>query len=90
MRGDWIKAPLDGIESGCEIGMEACSGAHHWTRMLLAKGYTVKLIALQFVEPYVKSNKNDANDADQRMAKANQLRGLASEYGLVAPKECCT
>jgi transposase len=103
--------------------MEACSGAHHWARVLQAKGLTVKLIAPQFVKPYVKSNKNDANDAeaiceamsrpsmrfvaiktveqqdiqavhrvrsglmDQRKAKANQLRGLASEYGLVAPKE---
>ena len=123
VRGDWIKALLDRIEPGCEIGMEACSGAHHWARVLQAKGYTVKLIAPQFVKPYVKSNKNDANDAeaiceamsrpsmrfvavktveqqdiqavhrvrsglmDQRKAKAHQLRGLASEYGLVAPKE---
>lgn len=123
VRGDWIKVLLDRIEPGCEIGMEACSGAHHWARLLQAKGYTVKLIAPQFVKPYVKSNKNDANDAeaiceamsrpsmrfvavktveqqdiqavhrvrsglmDQRKAKANQLRGLASEFGLVAPKE---
>ena len=123
VRGDWIKALLDRVEPGCEIGMEACSGAHHWARVLQAKGFTVKLIAPQFVKPYVKSNKNDANDAeaiceamsrpsmrfvaiktveqqdiqaahrvrsglmDQRKAKANQLRGLASEYGLVAAKE---
>lgn len=123
VRGDWITALLDRIEPGCEIGMEACSSAHHWARVLQAKGFTVKLIAPQFVKPYVKSNKNDANDAeaiceamsrpsmrfvdiktveqqdiqavhrvrsglmDQRKAKANQLRGLASEYGLVAPKE---
>lgn len=123
VRGDWIKTLLDRIEPGCEIGMEACSGAHHWARVLQAKGFTVKLIAPQFIKPYVKSNKNDANDAeaiceamsrpsmrfvavktveqqdiqavhrvrsglmDQRKAKANQLRGLASEYGLVAPKE---
>ena len=90
---------------------------------LQAHGYAVKLIAPQFVKPYVKSNKNDANDAeaiceamsrpsmrfvsvktveqqdiqavhrirselmDQRKAKANQIRGLVAEYGLVAPKE---
>ena len=30
VRGDWIKALLDRIESDCEIGMEACSGTHHW------------------------------------------------------------
>jgi transposase len=64
VRGGWIKALLDRIEPGCEIGMEACSGAHHWARVLQAKGYTVKLIAPQFVKPYVKSNKNDANDAE--------------------------
>ncbi|MBD8657513.1 IS110 family transposase [Oxalobacteraceae sp. CFBP 13730] len=123
VRGDWIKELLERVEPGCEIGMEACSGAHHWARMLQAQGYTMKLIAPQFVKPYVKSNKNDANDAeaiceamsrpsmrfvaiktveqqdiqavhrvrsglmDQRKAKANQLRGLASEYGLVALKE---
>jgi transposase len=122
-RGNWIKILLDSVEPGCEIGMEACSGAHHWARLLQTKGFTVKLIAPQFVKPYVKSNKNDANDAEaiceamsrpnmrfvevktveqqdiqavhrvrsglmeQRKAKANQLRGLASEYGLVAPRE---
>ena len=80
-------------------------------------------MAPQFVKPYVKSNKNDANDAaaiceamsrpsmryvgvktveqqdlqavhrvrssliTERTAKANQLRGLVYEYGLVAPRE---
>lgn len=47
-----------------EIGMEACGGAHNWARQLQASGYRVKLIAPQFVKPYVKSNKNDANDAE--------------------------
>ena len=47
-----------------EIGMEACGGAHHWARVLQAKGYRVKLIAPQFVKPYVKTNKTDANDAE--------------------------
>ena len=44
--------------------MEACGGAHHWARTLQARGLRVKLIAPQFVKPYVKSNKNDANDAE--------------------------
>ena len=122
-RGDWLNAVLERIEPGCEIGMEACAGAHHWARQLQEHGYKVKLIAPQFVKPYVKSNKNDANDAEaiceamsrpnmrfvavktveqqdiqavhrirselisQRTAKANQIRGLTSEYGLVAPRE---
>ena len=122
-RENWLKVLLQKIEPGCEIGMEACTGAHHWGRMLEARGYKVKLIAPQFVKPYVKSNKNDANDAEaiceamsrpnmrfvqvksveqqdiqathrirseligQRTAKVNQIRGLVSEYGLVAPQQ---
>lgn len=122
-RNEWVKVLLDKIEPGCVIGMEACGGAHHWARLLQSKGFVVKLIAPQFVKPYVKSNKNDVNDAeaiceamsrphmrfvniksveqqdiqathriraalmDQRKAKSNQIRGLLSEYGLVAPRE---
>jgi transposase len=48
----------------CLIGMEACGSAHHWARKLQALGHTVKLMAPQFVKPYVKSNKNDAADAE--------------------------
>ncbi len=63
-RDKWVNVLLNKIESDCVIGMEACTGAHHWARRLQSKGYTVKLIAPQFVKPYVKSNKNDANDAE--------------------------
>lgn len=123
-RSECIDAVKQVAEPGiCEIGMEACAGAHHWARVLQGCGYTVKLIAPQFVKPYVKSNKNDANDAEaiceamarpnmrfvavktvvqqdiqaihrvrsglveQRTAKANQIRGLLTEYGLIAPRE---
>ena len=48
----------------CLIGMEACGGAHHWARRLQTFGHTVRLMAPQFVKPYVKSNKNDAADAE--------------------------
>jgi transposase len=121
-RENWLKVLFEKAESGCEIGMEACTGAHHWGRLLQARGYKVKLIAPQFVKPYVKSNKNDVNDAEaiceamsrpsmryvsiktvdqqdiqamhrirqelisHRTAKANQIRGLVAEYGLVAPR----
>ena len=121
-RHQWIRVLLETVEPGCVIGMEACTGAHHWARELQAHGYAVKLIPPQFVKPYVKSNKNDANDAeaiceaisrphmrfvavksveqqdiqathrvrteikDHRNAKANQIRGLVAEYGLVAPQ----
>lgn len=48
----------------CLIGMEACSGAHFWARKLQGLGHHVRLMAPQFVKPYVKSNKNDAADAE--------------------------
>ena len=67
-RAEWLKVLLEKIEPGCEIGMEACGSAHHWARELQAHGFTVKLIAPQFVKPYVKSNKNDANDAEASLA----------------------
>lgn len=46
------------------IGMEACGGSHQWARELQAMGHDVKLIAPQFVKPYVKSHKNDVVDAE--------------------------
>lgn len=48
----------------CLIGVEACGGAHYWARKLQALGHTVKLIPAQYVKPYVKTNKNDALDAE--------------------------
>jgi transposase len=48
----------------CLIGMEACGSAHYWARKLAELGHTVKLMAPQFVKPYVKTNKNDARDAE--------------------------
>lgn len=101
--------------------MEACGSAHHLGREMEKLGYKVKVIHAQFVKPYVKSNKNDMQDAEaigeamsrpamrfvglksvkqqdiqsmhrirdklmmHKSAKANQIRGLLSEYGLVAP-----
>ena len=63
-RSSWLKVLTEKLEPGCEIGMEACGGAHHWARELERRGYRVKLIAPQFVKPYVKSQKNDATDAE--------------------------
>lgn len=63
-RNKWVPALIAVTPKDCLIGMEACGSAHHWARVLMSHGYTVKLIAPQFVKPYVKSNKNDANDAE--------------------------
>jgi transposase len=120
---DGLAVLCDTVEPGTEIGMEACAGAHHWARQLMQRGYPVKIIPPQFVKPFIKSNKNDANDAaaiceamdrpdmypvkvktveqqdlqamhrirdeikSHRIAKANQIRGLVTEYGLVAPQQ---
>jgi transposase len=48
----------------CMIGMEACVGAHHLSRQLLALGHDVKLIPVQFVKPFRRSHKNDFLDAE--------------------------
>jgi len=47
----------------CLIGMEACSGAHHWARLFQAHGHTVRLMAPKFVVPYRLSGKRGKNDA---------------------------
>jgi transposase len=46
------------------IGLEACGGSHYWARRFREHGHEVKLMAPQFVKPYVKSNKNDTQDAE--------------------------
>lgn len=48
----------------CVVGIEASGSAHYWARVIGALGHTVRLMAPQFVKPYVKSQKNDANDAE--------------------------
>jgi transposase len=48
----------------CLIGIEACGGSHYWGRKFKAMGHDVRLMNPQFVKPYVKSNKNDSQDAE--------------------------
>lgn len=47
----------------CTIGMEACSGAHHWARLFESAGHTVRLVAPKFVTPYRMSGRRGKNDA---------------------------
>ena len=47
----------------CRVVMEVCGSAHHWGRMIQEIGHEVRLIPLMYVKPYVKRQKNDANDA---------------------------
>ena len=48
----------------CLVGMEACGGSHYWSRELAGLGHTVRMMAPVFVKPYLKTNKNDRNDAE--------------------------
>jgi len=59
----------------CLVAMEACGSAHYWARLFQSYGHEVKLIAPQFVKPFVKSNKNDAVDAEA-ICEAVQRPGM--------------
>jgi transposase len=61
----------------CEVGMEACGGAHHWGRQLQAMGHRVRLLPPQYVKPFVIGQKNDANDA-AAICTAMAQPGIAS------------
>lgn len=63
----------------CRIGMEACAGAHYWARQLEALGHEVILIPAQYVNAYVRGNKNDYNDAlaISEAASCPQMRRVA-------------
>ena len=54
------------------VVMEACGSAHYWARELAKVGHKVKLIAPQYVRPFVKRQKNDAADAEAIVAAARQ------------------
>jgi len=63
LRRDQLLAFMQKL-SPCLVGIEACGGAHYWARKFKIYGHTVKLMAPQYVKPYVKTNKNDYNDAE--------------------------
>lgn len=61
----------------CLIGMEACSGAHHFARRFAQQGHTVKLMAPQYVKPFVQRHKTDARDA-QAISEAASRESIPS------------
>ena len=63
LRRGKVLAFFAGLPS-CLVGMEACASAHYWARELQALGHEVRLIPPQYVRPFVKTNKNDAADAE--------------------------
>ena len=60
-----------------DVALEACSGSHHWGRVLAAMGHRVRLIPAQYVKPFVKRGKNDRNDAEA-ICEAAGRPGMAS------------
>ena len=74
------------------IGIEACASAHYWGRELTELGHTVKLMAAQFVVPYRKRGRNDANDAEaitlNSIAARISRRGAGGNYGLCVAPQC--
>jgi transposase len=48
----------------CIVAMEACCGAHHLGRIFAEAGHEVRLMSPEYVRPYVKSQKNDDQDAE--------------------------
>ena len=53
----------------CAIAMEACCGAHHLGRLLAAQGHSIRLMSPEYVQPYVKAQKNDDRDAEAKLLK---------------------
>ncbi len=51
-------------QPGCVVAMEACCGAHHLGRLFTAQGHEVRLMSPEYVQPYVKAQKNDDRDAE--------------------------
>ncbi len=68
-------------QSPALVVMEACGSAHYWARELVKLGHAVKLIAPQYVRPFVKRQKNDAADAEAIVIAARQ-----PEMRFVEPK----
>ena len=68
-------------QAPCLVIFEACGGAHYWAREMQSLGHEVKLIAPQYVRPFVKRQKNDAADAEAIVIAARQ-----AEMRFVEPK----
>lgn len=70
-------------QPACTVALEACGGAHHCARELLALGHEVRLIPPAYVKPFVKRHKNDAVDAEAICEAAQRpgMRFVAVERG---------
>lgn len=65
--------------------MEACIDIHVWARQFVKMGHQVKLLAPQYIKPFVRVNKNDQLDAAANAATGNEIRDLLADMGVVIP-----
>ena len=72
----------------CVIGMEACSGAHHWARQFMAHGHTIRLMAPKFVSPYRLSGKRGKNDATDAAAICEAVRAVFQAITMLVSRAC--
>ena len=72
-------------QPACTVAMEACAGAHHWGREIMAPGHEVRLIPPIYVKPFVRRQKNDAADAE-----AIAEGGPAADHALYGGQDCGT
>jgi transposase len=68
----------------CVVGMEACAGSHFWAREIARLGHTVRLMAPQYVKPYVKRQKNDRADAEAICEESIKMCGVLRLRRLVS------
>ena len=69
-----VEARLANVPA-CRIGMEACVGAHHLSRKLMALDHDARLMPAKYVRPYSKGQKNDFRDAEAIAAADDEVRG---------------
>jgi transposase len=90
LRRPQVETFLAALPPGVVVGMEACSGAHHWGRVVQKLGHEARIMPAAYVKPYVKRNKNDGRDAEgicEAMGRPTmrfvQVKSLESQAVLV-------
>ena len=73
----------------CLIGMEACGSAHYWARKLEGFGHAVKLIAPQFVKPYVKTTKTMQPMLRRSVRRLHGQTCALCQSKILSSKACC-
>ena len=68
-------------QPSCVVVFEACGSASYWAREMEKFGHEARLIAAQYVKPFVKRQKNDAADAEAIVIAAQR-----PEMRFVSPK----